>query len=433
MNLGNDIILNLYNLTASKIKIYSIFLEGFIIEIDGNRNLMWNLKNSAELFDKSQKVTFVKSRDNIMNYVFIAGDNLEEFMESFGKSSFDAIKYFSKLEVKPKISFKFIYLCLIAYYLIYPVMTFIILLKLLFCNIKELFFNYYHTSNINDALYEKILRNQHTAGLNFQERKNLLKKSICRIKGMNGPWLDLGCGKNSLLVEAENDNGAEIFLLDPNLDEKDVYEKYNELNKTKVIFVNGIGEKLPFEDNCFSMIYCGGVVAHVCHLNKFLEECQRVLRPGGFILFDESNECPRSKFINSLFSRKLKSKILSNHKISQNYDFTPPEEYISNPWSYWGYSTDHFWNFNLKGIVKKVSDFFSIKTRGGIGSYLCNNGTHDRNPLFYCLDLGTFTNIYIDFYNLPKWYRIFTTTIFGDLGLYTYVLCEKKVKVDFMN
>lgn len=426
----DSIILSLYNITPSKVRFYSIFLEGFLIETEQNKILRWSLMESAQLFNEKNKVTFVNSKDisKFKHYVYITKENLEEFLSFFGQCTFKTLKAFSKFDIQPKTSFKFLNLFLILHYLMLPVMGIVILFKMLFKDNKEdLMFNYYHTINISEELYDKILKNHYPMGFYLEDRKNIISKVIDNNKEINGPWLDLGCGLNSLLLEVEEDKGAEIYLLDPNPLAEKAYEKYkNKSKNTKIKFVSGSGEKLPFEDNYFSFIYCGGVIAHVCYLDKFLSECKRVLRPGGILLFDESNECPRKNFISTWFSIKLKEKINSNHKISDNYAFNPPQDYISNPWSYWGCSTDHFWIFNLKGLSKYLSKFFNIRHKGGVGSYLCNNGNCESFPLFYSLNLGKFTNLYLDFNNMPKGYLKLISNIFGDTGIYIYTLCEKE-------
>lgn len=414
-----------------RIKLYYIFLDGFLIQVEQNKILKWNLKESAQLFNENNKVTFISSKDikKFKHYVYIPEEKVEEFLSFFGQPAFKALKFILQFRFTPKVSKNFLYLLLIFYYLIFPVMSIVIFFKVLFKgNIEEQMFNYYHATNIPEELYEKILKNSHPRGFYLQERKKIIRRVIKEHKDdIKGLWLDLGCGINSLLVEAEQDQGAEIYLLDPNPNSEKAFKEYkNKFINTKLKFVRGRGEELPFDDNYFSFIYCGGVIAHVCYFDKLLYECKRVLKPGGLILFDESNECPRNRFMNTLYTTNLKKIINSNHNICENYSFKPPKDYISNPWSYWGCSTDHFWIFNLKGLSEYLCKFFDIKKKGGIGSYLCNNGSCEGFPLFYPLDLGSLTDLYIDFINLPKWYLKMISNIYGDTGIYIYTLCQKQ-------
>jgi demethylmenaquinone methyltransferase/2-methoxy-6-polyprenyl-1,4-benzoquinol methylase len=46
----------------------------------------------------------------------------------------------------------------------------------------------------------------------------------------------------------------------------------------------GLGEKLPFDDNTFDMVTMGYALRHVADLGALFEEYLRVLKPGGKIL-----------------------------------------------------------------------------------------------------------------------------------------------------
>ena len=48
-----------------------------------------------------------------------------------------------------------------------------------------------------------------------------------------------------------------------------------------VSFRRGFGEALPFEDDSFDAVLADGAFEHVEHLPRVLDECYRVLRPGG--------------------------------------------------------------------------------------------------------------------------------------------------------
>jgi SAM-dependent methyltransferase len=46
-------------------------------------------------------------------------------------------------------------------------------------------------------------------------------------------------------------------------------------------FVQGDGERLPFRDASFDLIFSHSVIEHVASAETYLRECRRVLRPGG--------------------------------------------------------------------------------------------------------------------------------------------------------
>ena len=57
------------------------------------------------------------------------------------------------------------------------------------------------------------------------------------------------------------------------------------------------GERLPFADNSFDLVYAHGVVQYTASPQKLVEECRRVLRPGGQAIFQVYN---RRSWLNAL-------------------------------------------------------------------------------------------------------------------------------------
>lgn len=57
--------------------------------------------------------------------------------------------------------------------------------------------------------------------------------------------------------------------------------KENNLNKKKII--NGVGEKLPFKNNTFDIVFSTNVLEHVQDPAKVIEESIRVAKPGGLV------------------------------------------------------------------------------------------------------------------------------------------------------
>jgi SAM-dependent methyltransferase len=62
------------------------------------------------------------------------------------------------------------------------------------------------------------------------------------------------------------------------------------------------GEALPFPDNSFDLVYAHGVVQYTAHPQKLVDECRRVLKPGGHAIFQVYN---RVSWLNAL-SRLMK-------------------------------------------------------------------------------------------------------------------------------
>jgi SAM-dependent methyltransferase len=57
------------------------------------------------------------------------------------------------------------------------------------------------------------------------------------------------------------------------------------------------GEQLPFPDSAFDLVYAHGVVQYTAHPRRLVEECRRVLKPGGQAIFQVYN---RISWLNAL-------------------------------------------------------------------------------------------------------------------------------------
>jgi SAM-dependent methyltransferase len=57
------------------------------------------------------------------------------------------------------------------------------------------------------------------------------------------------------------------------------------------------GEQLPFSDGEFDLVYAHGVVQYTAHPQRLVDECRRVLKPGGLAIFQVYN---RISWLNGL-------------------------------------------------------------------------------------------------------------------------------------
>ena len=57
------------------------------------------------------------------------------------------------------------------------------------------------------------------------------------------------------------------------------------------------GERLPFADDAFDLVYAHGVVQYTAHPQALVDECRRVLKPGGEAVFQVYN---RISWLNAL-------------------------------------------------------------------------------------------------------------------------------------
>jgi SAM-dependent methyltransferase len=93
--------------------------------------------------------------------------------------------------------------------------------------------------------------------------------------------LDLGCGYGGRSVRYAELGVRSLCGIEPAkrgcLEARD----FAITNKVASRFVVGVAESLPFRPACFDCVISYDVVEHVCDVTKTLEECLRVLRPGG--------------------------------------------------------------------------------------------------------------------------------------------------------
>ena len=99
----------------------------------------------------------------------------------------------------------------------------------------------------------------------------------------NSSVLDFGCGfgSNSYVFYKMNLNVTGIDSSEERI--KKAKFDYPQINFICYKFEN----KLPFEDNSFDIIYSNSVLQYVSHI-FFIEECQRVLKKNGKVIFIEN-------------------------------------------------------------------------------------------------------------------------------------------------
>jgi len=68
----------------------------------------------------------------------------------------------------------------------------------------------------------------------------------------------------------------------------------------KLHIIEGVGEKLPFEDNSFDAVVSTLVLCSVKSQSKVLREIKRVLKPGGIFVFIEHVVAPEGSFTYSV-------------------------------------------------------------------------------------------------------------------------------------
>lgn len=103
--------------------------------------------------------------------------------------------------------------------------------------------------------------------------------------------LDLGCA-GGFMAEAIAERGARVVGIDPAADAIAAASRHASAGGLIIQYDVGVGEALPYDDGCFDAVVCVDVLEHVADLASVLAEVARVLRPGGFFLFDTINRNP---------------------------------------------------------------------------------------------------------------------------------------------
>lgn len=97
--------------------------------------------------------------------------------------------------------------------------------------------------------------------------------------------LDYGCGTGVLIEDLVN-NFSEVYGLDIS-SEMLSRIKVNSNNLKDLVVASG--EKLPFEDNFFDIVFCRGSLHHLEDIEQGIREIFRVLKTGGKLILSEPN------------------------------------------------------------------------------------------------------------------------------------------------
>ena len=141
---------------------------------------------------------------------------------------------------------------------------------------------YYQTfSNYIDICDWMIRRQEYNFTIDaFEEYESLQENQKLKV-------LDIGCGVVPLCNYISL-KGHEVIALDPIKSDIDflVENDMNRFHKSNVEYMHGYGEKLPFEDNSFDVVYSVSVMEHIASGNDLivLSEMLRVLRVGGRLI-----------------------------------------------------------------------------------------------------------------------------------------------------
>lgn len=108
--------------------------------------------------------------------------------------------------------------------------------------------------------------------------------------------LDLGCA-GGFMAEALARRGARVTGIDP-ADAAIAAARHHAAGEgLDIDYQVGVGESMPFEDGQFDAVVCVDVLEHVADLHAVIGEVSRVLKPGGWFLFDTINRNPLARLV----------------------------------------------------------------------------------------------------------------------------------------
>lgn len=95
--------------------------------------------------------------------------------------------------------------------------------------------------------------------------------------------LDLGCGFgiHSLMLREAGNHVVGLDLIEQRAR---LISRYGHAN---LLGLSGVGERLPFADGSFDVVFAHDSIQHVCDIAATFAECRRVLRPGGAFVVSE--------------------------------------------------------------------------------------------------------------------------------------------------
>jgi len=108
--------------------------------------------------------------------------------------------------------------------------------------------------------------------------------------------LDVGCGAGVDLARFAK-GGAAVTGVDVSTSAIDLARKNFEQQGLRGRFEVADGEHLPFADNTFDLVFAHGVVQYTAQPQRLVDECRRVLKPGGQAIFQVYN---RISWLNAL-------------------------------------------------------------------------------------------------------------------------------------
>jgi 2-polyprenyl-6-hydroxyphenyl methylase / 3-demethylubiquinone-9 3-methyltransferase len=109
-----------------------------------------------------------------------------------------------------------------------------------------------------------------------------------------GRALDVGCG-GGLLAEECARLGLLVTGIDPSTRSVRTAQEHAVESDLTINYLAGAGERLPFADASYDVVFCCDVLEHVESPTRMIAEISRVLKPNGFFMYDTINRTLQSR------------------------------------------------------------------------------------------------------------------------------------------
>lgn len=171
----------------------------------------------------------------------------------------------------------------------------------------------------NEIWWWEIVNSTRMGQYLFKKDLKFIKSSL-KSANMNF-CLDIGGGSGRITVPLSK-LGIDVVVLDKDpvpiqiLHEKD----------SGIPICLGDAQQLPFKDSIFDCIICLQMVDYLLNKKLFFDECNRILKHGGFLLINIGNKQSYRRFIRSLFL-----KIRNKHDRKRDHFYTMSyKEYVGH-------------------------------------------------------------------------------------------------------
>ena len=158
-----------------------------------------------------------------------------------------------------------------------------------------------HWQKIADKIASGVMKQLDWYGWKARELEKKIAPFAFRIDRQNCKILEIGSGPIGIISFLKW--GKERYAVEPLEDFFSSNAELIALRDSKVEYIKGCGEKLPFEDEEFSLVIIDNVLDHTHEPKKVLKEMHRVLKKDGLMFFTVNIRTNWGTFLHSILAK----------------------------------------------------------------------------------------------------------------------------------